>query len=620
MEIRKTGILLKKLRDLLKNVTYVKESLHAYIVPHNDGHLNEYISARDERLAFISGFTGSFGTAIITENNALLWTDGRYTLQARGQMDENWNLFTEGLADSPSQSGWLVKNLPVGARVGCDPHLLSYTMWTTIAIQLNDAGLHLVPVDDNLIDVIWQDQPAPSSSVVNPLPVKYTGKFSKLKVEEVRSTMAEKKAEVLIVTALDEITWLFNLRGSDIEYNPVFFAYAAVTLSYVHLFIDESKLSPAVKGHFKEEGLNVTIHPYDQINKFISDQVSRIEASSNKVWVSHSSPFSQIMIVPEKMRLLDVSPIALLKAIKNETEAQGFINCHIRDAVALICYLAWLEKELAKGSIVTELSGAAKLLEFRKEQDEFVGPSFETISSAGPNAAIIHYSPTVESDRRITTDEIYLCDSGGQYKDGTTDVTRTLHFGTPSQFEKECFTRVYKGQIAIATSVFPRKIKGMLLDPRARKALWDIGLDYNHGTGHGVGSYLCVHEGPMGISWRVYPDDPGLQEGMFLSNEPGYYENGKFGIRLEDIIRVVPAQTPHNFSDKGFLKFETITFVPIQTKMLLPELLTEEEIAYLNNYHNMCGEKIAPILIRMGKTEAFEWLSRETQPLGQCQT
>ncbi|XP_075222774.1 aminopeptidase P isoform X3 [Lycorma delicatula] len=616
MTVKKTGQLLKKLRCLFKNSKYIIDPLQAYIVPHGDAHQSEYTAPSDERLAFISGFTGSAGTAVISEYDALLWTDGRYFLQASSEMDENWTLMKEGILTTPTLSAWLSKNLPNGSYVGADPHLVSYLTWSTLSNDLQAAGINLVPVNINLVDLIWDDQPSPPSSVVHPLSMKYTGKSGKDKVEEVRSMMAKKGAELFIVCALDEVAWLLNLRGSDIQYNPVFFSYVAVTPKKLHFFIDESKLSPAVRNHFNEENLSITVHPYDKIQPFISEQVSRIEENDGKVWISQSTSYAPISVVPKKLRLLEVSPVALLKAIKNDVEIQGMINAHIKDAAALCCYFAWLEKEVAKGQLVTEVSGAKKLDSLRSKQEDFVGLSFETMSSVGPHGAIIHYHPSLETDRQITTEELYLCDSGGQYKDGTTDVTRTLHFGTPSEFEKECFTRVFKGQVALGTSVFPHKLLGNSLDPRARKFLWDVGLDYSHGTGHGVGAYLNVHEGPFGISWRPYVDDPGLQEGMFLSNEPGYYEDGKFGIRLENVMRIVKAKTPYNFTNKTFLTFETVTFVPIQTKMLLPDLLTQEEITYLNDYHNACREKVGPLLKEMGYHEAIEWLYRETEPIG----
>ncbi|XP_067012527.2 xaa-Pro aminopeptidase ApepP isoform X2 [Anabrus simplex] len=608
----KTGNILTKLRALMKNTKYVKEPLQAYIVPSGDAHQSEYVADCDNRRAFISGFTGSAGTAVITDKEACLWTDGRYFLQATKEMDENWTLMKEGVPTTPTQEAWLSKTLPSGSRVGVDPALISYSVWKPMQTQLEDAGHHLVPVETNLVDLIWEDQPQRPVCAVNPLSVKYTGKTCKEKVQEVREKMKEKGATALVVTALDEVAWLLNLRGCDVPYNPVFFSFVIVTMNQVVLFVDEAKLNTTVQNHFSEEDLLVKIMPYEKVDSFLKDMVGDQEG---KVWISNGSSYALVSIIPDKVRLTEITPIALMKAIKNSVEINGMINAHIKDAAALCCYFAWLENELLHRRKVTEISGAKRLEEFRKEQEDFVGLSFETISSSGPNGAIIHYSPSPETDRAITSKELYLCDSGGQYYDGTTDVTRTIHFGVPSQYEKECFTRVFKGQHQLGTAVFPSKIKGNCLDTLARKYLWDVGLDYRHGTGHGIGHYLNVHEGPMGISWRVYPDDPGLQEGMCLSNEPGYYEDGKFGIRLENIVRIIPSSAPHNFQDRGYLTFETITLVPIQTKMLDRTLLTEEEVSYLNDYHKECREKVGSLLKKQHQNEAYDWLFRETEPI-----
>lgn len=303
-----------------------------------------------------------------------------------------------------------------------------------------------------------------------------------------------------------------------------------------------------------------------------------------------------------------------MKAIKNPVEIEGMKSSHIRDGAALVRFFSWLEREVASGAVVTELSAADRLEQFRSEQEHHVGPSFETISSSGEHAAIVHYKPTPESNIAVTDSAPYLCDSGAQYLDGTTDVTRTVHMGTPTDHQKECFTRVLKGQMLMGSAVFPERIKGNCLDSFARKFLWDVGLDYQHGTGHGIGHYLNVHEGPMGISWRVYPDDPGLQAGMFMSNEPGYYEDGSFGVRIEDIVLIVPADTKCP-GDKKFLTFETVTMCPIQSKMIKKELLTESEVETLNAYHKTVREKVGPLIEAQKDVEAMEWLIRETKPL-----
>lgn len=425
--------------------------------------------------------------------------------------------------------------------------------------------------------------------------------------------MKNKNASLLVLTALDEIAYFLNLRGSDIGYNPVFFSYVIVTKTGYIVFIDPQKYVPEIESHLRKETGKATfeVRNYGEIISSIKAGVENIDGF---VWFSENSSYALTSLVPSKHLLTELTPIALMKAVKNETEIKGMRNAHVKDGVALCAYFSWLEKNV-DNEVITEVSGAEKLREFRATQKDFMGPSFQTISSVGPHAAIIHYQPDASTDVRITSNSVYLCDSGAQYKDGTTDVTRTFHFGTPTEYEKECYTRVLKGQIQMATMIFPSKIKGNSLDSFARQFLWNVGLDYGHGTGHGIGSYLNVHEGPMGVSWRHIADDPGLESGMFLSNEPGYYENGKFGVRIEDIVQIIAADTPHNYNNIGFLSFETITLVPIQTKMIVTDMLTRKEVDHLNSYHQRCRNVIGPILHEAGFLEAEKWLWRETEPI-----
>ncbi|KAJ3653741.1 hypothetical protein Zmor_012978 [Zophobas morio] len=612
MAPKPTTNLLKQLRALMQNPQYVTETISAYIVPSNDAHNSEYLADCDMFRAFISGFTGSAGTAIVTEKDALLWTDGRYFLQASEQMDSNWTLMKEGVPSTPTQGGWLSKNLPSGSRVGVDPSIYTYNMWMPLQTQLEAAGCKLIPVNQNLVDILWNDRPPRPTNPVNPLGLEFTGKTVKEKLLSVRAQMKDKKAQFLVLTALDEIAWMLNLRGSDIAYNPVFFSYVVIHEDSFTVFLNPKQSSDEVKQHLtKEAGEKYEIKPYDEIVAYLKQHSLKIEGFA---WFSENASYALTSLIPAKSLLAEITPVPLMKAVKNPTEINGMRNSHLKDGAALCCYFSWLEKHVKDGNI-TEISGAKKLDEFRAQQADFVGASFPTISSVGPHGAIIHYQPQPATDVPITTDTLYLCDSGGQYKDGTTDVTRTFHFGTPTQYEKECFTRVLKGQIKLATSIFPSKIKGNCLDSFAREFLWEVGLDYAHGTGHGIGSYLNVHEGPMGISWRPIADDPGLEAGMFVSNEPGYYEDGKFGIRLEDIVEIVEAKPPHNFNDRGFLTFETITFAPKQRKLVLVDLLTDKELTYLNAYHQQCRDLIGPILEKQGHAETKEWLWRETEPL-----
>ncbi|KAH0623760.1 hypothetical protein JD844_006867, partial [Phrynosoma platyrhinos] len=571
--------LLQQLRQAMRNSRYVPESIQAYIVPSGDAHQSEYIAPCDCRREFICGFDGSAGTAIITEQDAAMWTDGRYFLQAAQQMDSNWTL-------------------------------MKMDQWKRMSKVLKSAGHALVPVKDNLIDAIWADRlPRPCKPLMT-LGLSYTGISWKEKVTSLRGKMAERKALWFVVTALDEVAWLFNLRGSDVEYNPVFFAYAIIGISTIRLFIDGDRMAdPAVREHLlldsaQDAELSIQVLPYDSILtvlKSICESLSPHE----KVWLSDKASYALTQAIPKDHRYLTpYTPICIAKAVKNASEAEGMRRAHIKDAVALCELFNWLEKEVPKGNI-TEITAADKAEEFRSQQEDFVDLSFATISSTGPNGAIIHYKPTPETNRTLSMNEIYLLDSGAQYKDGTTDVTRTMHFGTPSAYEKECFTYVLKGHIAVSAATFPNGTKGHLLDSFARSALWDQGLDYLHGTGHGVGAFLNVHEGPCGISYKTFADEP-LEAGMVVSDEPGYYEDGSFGIRIENV---------YNFSNRGSLTFEPLTLVPIQTKMIHVHLLTQKECDWLNDYHRKCREVVGAELEQQGRHEALQWLIQETEPI-----
>ncbi|XP_071167709.1 LOW QUALITY PROTEIN: xaa-Pro aminopeptidase 1-like [Mytilus edulis] len=619
MVVKNTTTILKRLRAviLLKNTTYVTEQIHAYIVPSGDAHQSEYIAPCDCRREFVSGFSGSAGTAVITNDKAALWTDGRYYLQAEKQIDSNWILMKDGLPDTLSQAEWLTKELPVGGRVGVDPYLMSSETWKPMDKVLKEAGHMLVPVSQNLVDLAWEDRPSPPQNPLMVLPDSYTGQTWEDKVLKVREKMKSKNCGAFVVTPLDELAWLFNLRGSDIQYNPVFFGYVVVTKETVDLFIDEERLVSSVKDHLRLNGSSggkvaVTIHPYGHVGKFVAELVDKVEG---KIWINPKSSFAVFNAVPKNRRYVQPSPVTAMKAVKNATEIAGMKRAHLKDAVTLCEYFCWLEKEVPKGT-VTEVSAAEKLENIKRGQKDYISLSFDTISSTGAHGAVIHYKPSAETDLPLSTSEIYLCDSGAQYKDGTTDVTRTMHFGTPADFEKECFTRVLKGNINLCTAIFPQGVKGHMLDTLARTSLWNVGLDYLHGTGHGVGAFLNVHEGPCGISPRVSLTDVPLEEGMILSDEPGYYEDGKFGVRIENLALVKKADTQHNFKNKGFLTFETITLVPLQNKMIDPSLLTEKEVNWINDYHTQVRDEVGAELKRQGKQEALKWMMKETQPIG----
>ena len=612
---------LARLRELMKSVVCnERKGIEAYIVTGEDAHQSEYIRESDKRREFISGFKGSTGTAVITHDHALLWTDGRYFIQAGMELDppDAWTLMKEGIPETLSIEDWLISNLPPNSIVSADPHIINNAVWTRIQKTLNPAGLHLWPSDTNLIDTVWgRERPKEVLNKIMAHPIVYSGRTSGDKVRSCFETMEKNKVTMLVLTALDEIAYLLNWRGSDIPYNPVFFAYVVLMSKLAHIFVNDSRLTDEARKQLKDEGVHFVLHPYEEIRPFLR-KCATTSSRDDRAWIASTSSYALHLDLRAITTHVTVSPVSLMKLIKNPIEVQGMKQAHIRDGVALVKYFSWLDNTISNPNnktVITEISGADQLEKFRKEQDHYVGLSFPTISSVGKHGAIIHYLPAPATDVPINNKELYLCDSGAQFLDGTTDVTRTLHFGVPTDYERECFTRVFKGQCSIATANFPSMIKGNYLDTLARKYLWDVGLDYLHGTGHGVGSYLNVHEYPTMISWRPYPDDPGVQVGMFLSNEPGYYEDGKFGIRLENIETTIQAHTKYRRADREFLTFETVTLVPVQTKMLVISMLTDDEIKFLNSYHKRCYETLAPLLRGPENAQALQWLEKETQPI-----
>ncbi|KAF9226237.1 Creatinase/aminopeptidase [Gyrodon lividus] len=592
------------LRALMRGRDY---NVEAFVVPSEDEHFSEYPSQADERRAFISGFNGSAGCAIVTLQDAFLFTDGRYFLQAEQQLDRNWTLMKQGLPDVPTWQDFLSKNLEQGTRIGVDPSLISAADAQTLKRSLSES--ELVPLLENPIDIVWgSDRPQRPKNKVFALDIKYAGETLSNKLQCVREEMAKKNAVAMAVTLLDEVAWLFNLRGTDIDFNPVFFAYAVVEKDSAVLFVNRVQVDEAVKFHFGQE---VLIKPYEEFLPYLKGLTEKdLVKKEQPVLLGDKTSLAVVHVLGEENVVIVPSPVAAMKAIKNSTEIEGFRQCHIRDGAALARYFAWLEEQLNNGVILNESQGADKLEEFRSELELFRGLSFTTISSTGPNAAIIHYSPDPKECAIITKDEIYLCDSGGQYLDGTTDVTRTWHFGTPSEEEKRAFTRVLQGHIAIDSAVFPTGTTACR-DSWARRALWQDGLDYRHGTGHGVGHFLNVHEGPQGIGTRIAYNSTPLKAGMTVSNEPGYYADGRWGIRIENVVIVREAQTPNNFGN-GYLGFERVTMCPIQTSLVDFAVLTAEEKKWLNEYHAEVERKVGPLL--RGRDErALAWLKKQCQ-------
>ncbi|KAI0030247.1 Creatinase/aminopeptidase [Vararia minispora EC-137] len=591
-----TSARLAALRALMR-----ERGINAYIVPSEDQHASEYLAECDERRAFISGFSGSAGTAVVTTDSAYLFTDGRYFLQAEQQLDSNWTLMKQGLPDVPTWQELISKQLPKTDIVGIDPELISQTDAQSFTTTPFTYG-------SNLVDAVWGSaRPSRPTRPLLVLDTRYAGEPHPAKLARVRAELERIDAAALVVTMLDEAAWLFNLRGADIAYNPaVFFAYAVVTPDRAVLFLDPTQATPDVSTHL---GPEVDVRPYAGFYGYLTGLAAELPILIG----DHASlAVARALGGPDRVAVAR-SPVADLKSIKNPTEIAGFRASHTRDGAALARFFSWLEDALSNGEVVTESGAADRLEAFRSELEGFRGLSFTTISATGPNGAIVHYAPDPEDCAVVSRDAVYLCDSGGQFLDGTTDVTRTWHFGTPTDEERRAFTRVLQGHIAIDTAVFPNGTTGYIIDTWARRALWKDGLDYRHGTGHGVGHFLNVHEGPQGIGTRIAANATPLKAGMTLSNEPGYYADGRFGIRIENVVVVREAETPNNFGGKGFLRFERLTMCPIHRKLVDANLLAPDERAWLDAYHAEVLEKVGPLLGNDARARA--WLERECAPL-----
>ncbi|KNC78667.1 hypothetical protein SARC_08915 [Sphaeroforma arctica JP610] len=594
---------LTALRSLMQ-----KHTLAALIVPSEDAHQSEYVASAFERRAFISGFTGSAGTAVVTTSAACMWTDGRYFLQAAEEMDENWTLMRTGSKGVPTKEEWLCDSLPAKSSVGVDTSLIPYKQYRGLMKSLRRSGHTLVPLSRrNLVDEIWEDMdrpPLPKSEVFH-LPDDTTGQTVAVKIQIARENMAKKKCNALVLTMLDEVAWFVNMRASDVEFNPVFYSYLLLTEESATCYVDADRMSNKAKASIANI---VELKPYDAILEDIKNL-----PSDKKVWVSDKCSYGVASLVAKENLVVEPTPVCIAKGRKNDAEMRGAISAHVRDGAALCCYLAWLEQ----GGRGTEVEVATVLENYRKEQELFMGLSFPTISGAGPNGAIIHYRPEKETAAQVTDSALYLCDSGAQYLDGTTDVTRTVHLGTPTERERDCYTRVLKGHVQLAMAVFPHGTPGIMLDALARTPLWRAGLDYRHGTGHGVGAFLNVHEGPHSIAPRPASQmtQVPLEEGMLVSNEPGYYEDGAFGIRIENVVAVVKAHTEHQFGGVQYLTFKDLTMAPYQRRLIDTSLLSVEEIAHINNYHWTIYEQVSPLLNEQGKTCALMWLKEACRPL-----
>jgi len=605
---------LTSLRALFSNSELVgPKSIDFYVLPRTDYHNSEYIADHDERVKFLSGFSGSNAFTIIGKEQAYLWTDGRYFDQASKELTGGWQLMKEGNQGVPSSTDWLLSQVSAKSVVGIDPHLFGYEAAVELITKLKASRATTVSITKNLVDEIWKDRPHPEVKKLISLTKDEVGADIWTKIKRVRETYAKKKCDSIIIGDLAEIAWLFNLRGADIPFNPVFFSIAFLTNDSAHLFLDERKLSHEVINHLKD----VKVHPYESIISWLKDFHHSAKKSNpdHKVWITNSTNYAWGNLIAEENAYVEVSPIQLMKAVKSEAELSGMRNSHIRDAGALIQFFYWLEKEIHKGHSVTEKQAADKILEFRSKVSGFVSESFPAISAVGKHAALPHYHMTEESGKvKIDVNDVFLLDSGAQYRDGTTDVTRTVVLGTPSDYVKRKFTLVFKGHVSNAMQTFPDGINSTRLDALSRQFLWDCGLDYGHGVGHGVGHFLNVHEFPPSIGYRFVNSQNALKKGMVVTIEPGYYETDNFGIRIENAFEVVEKKELESKAT-NFVTFRSLTWVPYQKSLIVKELLSDKEIKSINAYHRACLEKTGAYLKEQRLNDEYEYLKKACEPL-----
>ena len=582
------------------------QRLDGFVVPLTDEHMSEYVGAYAQGLGWLTGFQGSAGSAVVLADEAAIFTDGRYTLQVREQVDaDDWHYV--GVPQS-SVSGWLGEHAPDGARIGYDPWLHTRPWVEETARALADRGATLVPVAANPIDAIWSDRPRPSDAQLTVHADAAAGASSSQKRAAIGDWLAERRADAVVLSALDSIAWALNVRGADVAHTPVALAYAIVSADgTTDLFVAPDKIDEAVAQHL---GNAVRVHDRLAFAGALAGYAGKRvavdpERSVAAIFDALEAGGAKVLAVRD--------PVVLAKAIKNPVEIAGHHAASIRDGGALTRFLRWVETECPKGG-QTELSAAAKLLEFREATGVLKDTSFATISATGAHGASPHYHVTAESDAPILPGQLFLIDSGGQYADGTTDVTRVMPIGAPTAEMRDRFTRVLKAHIAIATAIFPDGTMGGQIDAFARRPLWEAGLDFAHGTGHGIGSYLSVHEGPQRIAAPNYPGGAAmepLRAGMMISNEPGYYKAGEYGIRIENLVLVEPRDVAGGDPDRAMLGFRTLTFAPIERDLIEPMLLTATELSWLNAYHAMVTETLGAVLD--GEDKA--WLVSKCSPI-----
>ncbi len=585
---------LSALRQAMK-----KAGVSACIIPGTDPHASEYIAGYWKEREWISGFDGSAGTVALTLEKAGLWTDSRYFLQGADQLKgTEIELMKQGLSETLEIIPWFSSELKKGDKVAVNAEMFSVNAFAGMKTELALSGIELVSID--LLKSVWTDRPELPKNPFFVFDKKYTGKSVAEKLNELRAEMKKLHADVFVMSALDDIAWLFNIRGNDVDYNPVVIAYALVDDKSANLFIAPEKITNETKKYLDDN--NITTKDYFDIH----NELNKIPIT--KAVLVDGGKFNQSLyeaIPAECTKRTAMSPVFKLKSVKNKVEMRGVRSAMIKDGVALTRFFMWFEKNLKKEKL-TELSISEKLRSFREAQKGFKGESFGTIAGYAGHGAIVHYKAIPESDAEIKKEGILLLDSGGQYLDGTTDITRTIALSKPSKKEKRDYTMVLKGHIQLAMAKFPVNTRGSQLDILARKAMWDEGINYGHGTGHGIGHFLNVHEGPQNI--RMDENPITLQPGMMISNEPGLYRTGQYGIRIENLVQVIPAEKTE-FGQ--FLKFETLTLCYIDTKLVDKDMLTEVERKWLNDYHlNVC-KTLCPNLTEKER----KWLSQKTEAI-----
>ena len=591
---------IENIRDLMK-----EKNIYAYIVPSSDYHQSEYVGDYFKSREFMSGFTGSSGTLIISMDEAGLWTDGRYFIQAENELkDSGIKLFKMGEEGVPTIEEYLLEKLPKNSTLGFDGRVMSVKEGQSLANKLAFKGINIEYKYD-LVNDIWEDRCSLPTEKAFLLGTEYSGESFSDKLSRIRAVMKEKKATTHILASLDDIAWLFNIRGRDVKSNPVVLSYAVISIDSVYLFIDKNKIGKDIRAELSKE--NVQIKGYEEVYEFIKNidenEVVLIDTSKVNYAIYNNIP-SNVQKIEER------NPSILFKSIKNEIELKNIRNSHIKDGVAFTKFMYWLKNNIGKIEI-TEISATQKLEEFRREQDKFIEPSFSTIAAYKDHAAMMHYSATEESNYKLEPRDLFLVDSGGQYFDGTTDITRTIALGPIPENVRKDFTNVVRGMIRLSKAKFLYGCRGYNLDILARGPLWEEGVDYKCGTGHGIGFVLNVHEGPNGFRWKVREDIDDsciLEEGMVTTNEPGVYVENSHGIRIENEIVVRKAEK----NEYGqFMDFEVITFAPIDLDAIDESLILKDEKVYLNNYHKQVYDKISLYL----NEEEKQWLKTYTREI-----